>query len=300
MSRGGKAAGGAVAVRRAAKKARRAEPAAGPRAKTRVLGVVTHAAPDLGAHFFVETLGGVKAAIAGRPYRLRLNPARLDGLAGLLFLAPQQDEPLLHAARKRGLPCVVSNGSDSLLPYVCLDNVQAAYAAVCHLIRGRGRRPIAVINGKLHVSDGKDRFDGYRRALADHGIPFRPDYVATGDFSETGGYEAMKRLLALPDPPDAVFAANDHMAVGALRAARERGMSAPDDVAVIGFDGTETAARHEPPLSTVQQPLRAIAKRAAGMLLAMLEGRRAERGRVLLRGVLIVRQSSAPADGGRR
>jgi len=131
-----------------------------------------------------------------------------------------------------------------------VDNVAAALAAVTHLIE-RGYRRI----GLLTADDGPgaSRFTGYRDALMAHGMAYESSLVVQGEFMEGGGYQAMQKLLAQTPRPDAVFAANDMMALDALVTAKEAGLRIPLDVAVMGFDDIPLARLVEPPLSTVTQ-----------------------------------------------
>ena len=132
------------------------------------------------------------------------------------------------------------------------DNIGGAREAVTHLLR-LGRTRVATITGPQNMIAGADRLAGYLAALRDRGVVSDPGLIAEGDFTEAGGYRAMQQFLARR--PDAVFAASDIMAIGALRALREAGLRVPEDVAVVGFDDLPQAARTEPPLTTVRQPI---------------------------------------------
>jgi LacI family transcriptional regulator len=136
---------------------------------------------------------------------------------------------------------------------------------------------------------GSDRLQGYYDALHARGIPVDSSLVAEGDFSETSGYMAMQRLLSRE--PDAVFAASDSMAVGALRALREAGRRVPEDVAVIGFDDMPFAARTEPPLTTVRQPIYRTGVVAAESLIDLVRSPDANPRRIILPTELVIRAS---------
>jgi len=152
------------------------------------------------------------------------------------------------------------------LPYVGVDNVGGAVAAVGHLLAA-GRRRIATIAGPQDMIGGIDRLAGYREALDGS-----PSTVAVGDFTLDSGYSAMHRLLADDPTLDAVFAASDLMADGALKALRAAGRRVPDDVAVVGFDDIALAQYTDPPLTTVRQPIMEIGRQMAGQLLALVGG----------------------------
>jgi LacI family transcriptional regulator len=125
-------------------------------------------------------------------------------------------------------------GHGEQLSFIDVDNVDGAHTAVTHLIR-LGYRRIATITGPLNTPVGFDRRQGYLNALIERGRPVEESLLVEGDFTEVGGYVAMQRLLA-QRPPEAVFVASDTMAMGALRALRNAGLSVPKDVAVVGFD----------------------------------------------------------------
>lgn len=165
---------------------------------------------------------------------------------------------------------------------VDVDNRAAARRAVEHLL-GHGHRRVAHISGPLAIMAAIDRADGYRDALAAAGIPVDASLVLAGDFTETSGRVAMRRLLALPDGrPDAVFCGSDTMAAGALRAVAEFGLSAPRDIAVMGFDGLEQHAVAFPHLSTVVQPIPELGRTAVAALLTRVGSPDAPTARAML------------------
>src|SRR5690606_17895115 len=142
-----------------------------------------------------------------------------------------------------------SSGASS----VSLDEAGAAAAMVRHLIR-HGHRDIALITSEARPHLARDRQKGYREALAAAGIQASPAWEVSGELSEEGGYDAMRRLLDLDPSPSAVFAISDSMAIGALAALREAGVSVPDDMAVAGFGDVPVARFVNPPLSSVRVP----------------------------------------------
>jgi DNA-binding LacI/PurR family transcriptional regulator len=163
---------------------------------------------------------------------------------------------------------------------------------VTHLLE-RGRRRIATITGPPDMGAGRDRLAGYRTALADAGLPDEPGLVEAGTFSELSGERAMRALLARHEDLDAVFAANDSMAVGALRVLRDTGRTVPDDVAVVGFDDSPLSRVTEPLLSTVRQPVDGMGRAMAEMLLGLIAGGDGDvRHRGVLPTELVVRGSS--------
>lgn len=151
---------------------------------------------------------------------------------------------------------------------VDVDNLAAARLAVGHVI-GSGRRRIATIAGPQTMRPGVERLEGWRGALADAGL--EPGPIAYGDFTTTSGTRAARELLAGGEPFDAIFAANDQMALGAYPVLREAGLRIPEDVAVMGFDDSPFSQTSEPPLTTMNQPMVRLGAEMARKLLAMID-----------------------------
>jgi DNA-binding LacI/PurR family transcriptional regulator len=237
--------------------------------------------------FFAGMVRGVSAALAETgvqlllliaqdlPDRRRLQRYVVGGhVDGVLLASLHGDDPLPGALERAGVPAVLVGrpARPALASYVDADNRGGAGKAVAHLVR-RGRRRIATITGPLDMGVGLDRLEGYRDGLAAAGLAADEDLVETGDFTEEGGAAAMARLLARPGPPvDAVFAASDLMAAGALRALRAAGRRVPEDVAVVGFEDSAVARYAQPPLTTVRQPIEEMGRQATRMLLARIAG----------------------------
>jgi len=192
---------------------------------------------------------------------------------GALLFSLHRADPMPAMARRVGLPFVIGGRpgwpgaeSDRDLVYVDSDNRGGARLAVQHL-KSVGRRTIATITGPLDQTSSVDRLDGYRDLLPDGD----PALIAEGDFTPDGGGRAMAELLARRPGLDAVFAASDAMASGALRVLREAGRRVPEDVAVVGFDDVESiAAWTDPPLTTVRQDIEEMGRLMARLLLRRL------------------------------
>jgi len=194
------------------------------------------------------------------------------------------------------LPLVVAGRpfrSDNV-SYVDCDNVAAACTAVSHLIR-LGRQRVATICGPVNSTVGLDRLAGYRKALLDHGLTPDESLVAEGDFTEAGGYVAMQKLL--PARPDAVFAASDGMAIGAIRAAQEAGLNIPDDVAFVGFDDLPLATFSGVQLTTVHQPVIAFGIQAVETLIDLIENGIHPPRHIILDTELVIRQPCGASRG---
>jgi LacI family transcriptional regulator len=209
---------------------------------------------------------------------------------GVIITGSLVDDPLLPQLVEHGVPCVMVGRPPAgcEVSFVDTDNVAGAYQAVSHLARlGHGR--IATIAGPATTTVGLDRRQGYLNALNDRNHSLYDELVVESDFTEAGGYFAMRRLL--PSRPDAVFVASDTMALGALRALREAGRSVPGDVAVVGFDDLPAAAYSDPPLTTVRQPIRQAGTQAVEVLLDVLNNQGQSSRRVTLTTDLVIRSS---------
>ncbi|MGN9838448.1 LacI family DNA-binding transcriptional regulator [Nonomuraea sp. H19] len=207
---------------------------------------------------------------------------------GVMLISMHGADPLPAALSRLRVP-VVSYGRPAVpvdMPYVDNDNVGGAEAGVRHLVAS-GRRRIATIAGPQDMIAGQDRLTGYRNVLRDSD---RRSIVAVGDFTRESGAVAMRQLLGDDPHLDAVFVANDLMAVGALQALRQAGRRVPDDVAVVGFDDIEAAKYTEPPLTTLRHPVTEQAAAMVRMLLGLFAG--GSRDPVILPTELVIRESA--------
>ena len=155
--------------------------------------------------------------------------------------------------------------------YVMSDNIEGAKDAVRHL-HALGHRRIATITGLLDKKPGADRLRGYRDAFGELGLAYRDEYVIQGDFYFEAGHDGARRLLALDEPPTAIFAASDMTAIGAVRGAVEAGRDVPDDLSVVGFDDIQMAQHVHPPLTTVRQAKSGLGGAAGAALLRQIDG----------------------------
>jgi LacI family transcriptional regulator len=256
----------------------------------RLIGIVS-AMPDLPPvmhPFFGPVLAGIKA---------RLVPARCDllvptynptsptgedpraiercfayGASGVIVMGVDAAQPDFAPLLESGRPIVLVDGRaiGGRVGYVMSDNVEGAASTVRHLYK-LGRRQIATITGLMPTLPASDRLFGYRSELSRLGLDQRPEYVVEGDFYHGTGYQRTKQLLALPEPPDAIVAASDMMAVGAIVAIEEAGLRVPEDIAVVGYDDSPFAAAMWPALTTVRQDALGLGMAAADSVLAMLD-----------------------------
>ncbi len=233
-----------------------------------------------------DDLAGHRSVIAGA-----LDGSRVDGL--IIVGSHLADKSTLLEMAHRGLAfsLIERNFTDPSIPCVSSDNKNGARLAVEHLL-GLGHRRIGFITGNLHYQTAIERLEGYKETLIQHGAAVEDELIAFGDYTHKSGYEAMKHLLALPRRPAAVFASNDMMAIGAIRAIGEAGLTVPDDVAIVGYDDINLASMIHPQLTTIRQPLYEMGALAAEGLIGRLRlGNRAEPFKRLLPVSLVVRRS---------
>jgi LacI family transcriptional regulator len=209
---------------------------------------------------------------------------------GVIMASSQFEDPLIPHLIKNQVPLVVIGRQDQYpqVSFVEVDDFNGAYAAIRHLLR-LGYLRIAHITGPQTMVSGVDRLAGYRQALRDRGQSYSEDLVAAGDYTEAGGYMAMKRLLSAR--PDAVFAASDQMALGAWRTIREAGLHVPRDIALVGFDDLLPAAAGRPQLTTIRQPVARMGREAVNVLQDVIENGPAPQRRVVFDTELVIRES---------
>lgn len=272
-------------------------------AKSNTLGVLL---PDLYGEFFSEVIRGIDQTAQLNGYHVLVSSshetqARIEGamramrgrVDGLIVMSPDIDAPTLAANLPDDLPVVLLNCAVEGTSYdaISVDNFGGAYAMVRHLL-STGRDRVAILTGSSRNYDARERLRGYRAALRDAGAEQQEGWEIPGDFTEAGGYSAARGIGVLAPRPNALFAANDAMAIGALSALREIGLSVPGDIAVAGFDDIPMARYMNPPLTSVHVEISELGARAMGVLLAAVqEKNRHGRQQVTLPTTLVVRQS---------
>ena len=287
--------------------------------RTRLIGVILFTGeehPDLQHPFFLEVLVGLKHSLGADGYDVLLfaheqpgagngphayaRRARHHGVDGVVVLAVDDvEEPELQKLIALGTPVVAVDLAlaGPRASYVASDNLGGARLAVRHL-HALGHTRIATIGGLAHTKPAADRLLGFRAELQELGLPQQPRYEAVGDFYVESGEAAMRKLLALREPPTAVFAASDMMAVGAIKAIEEAGLRCPNDIAVVGFDDIQLAELVSPALTTVRQDKRALGVAAARSLVQLIDDADAAPHVSVLPVELVVRQSCGAGKGG--
>ncbi|GAA1355074.1 LacI family DNA-binding transcriptional regulator [Streptomyces beijiangensis] len=252
--------------------------------------------------YFSDIVRGVGSAMADTDMQLLLTLVGSDRerarlaqylaahrVDGVLLVSVHADDPLPDLLEQLDIPAVISGrrSDHETLPSVDSDNLEGARGAVAHLI-SRGRRTIAHITGRLDVYGAQCRVEGYRKALATAGLDSDEQLMVSGDFTEEGGRRAMARLLDHRPDLDAVFAGSDVMAAGARQVLRERGLTIPGDVALIGYDDSAIARHMDPPLTSVRQPIEEMGRAMARLLLSEIAARRPGEVRPLQRPQIVL------------
>jgi LacI family transcriptional regulator len=229
--------------------------------RTRMIGVLL---PRFHGEFFSELIRGIDASARERKLHLLVSTAHDDvketadalrtmigRVDGLLAMLPHIDGRFLQDTVRSALPVVLLSTSDAEHAHasVYVDNYGGAYAMVKHLV-ACGHRSIAHIAGPVENMDAQERLRGYRDALARE-LPGASEWLLQGDFNEESGYKAAHEILSQRERPNAIFAANDMMAIGCMSALLEAGLRIPQDIAIAGFDDIPTARFVRPALTTV-------------------------------------------------
>jgi LacI family transcriptional regulator/LacI family repressor for deo operon, udp, cdd, tsx, nupC, and nupG len=213
-------------------------------------------------------------------------------VTGVIVTGSQIDAGYLELRERFPMPIVLINCPD--YPYsVSADNEMGASQAVEHLVE-LGHRRIGYLANPQSCGTDLARLTGYKKVLAEHGIPFDERLVAGGDGTLRAGAQAARQLLSLSQAPTALFCFNDMAAMGAIHALSRADRSVPGDCSVIGFDDLELSAYCSPPLTTVRQPTCRMGQRAMDLLLGLIQGQSAAQAEVLP-ATLVVRESTGPA-----
>jgi LacI family transcriptional regulator len=215
---------------------------------------------------------------------------------GAILMLPEESAEELTMLQEQGFPFVIVDPRDAPpegVACVAAMHADGAKQATEHLLE-LGHRRIGAIAGAPGWYATEERLHGFRAALAGAGILLDPELVVYSDWRTPRGTEAAEQLLSLADPPTAIFGFNDNVAIGALNAARHRGLSVPEDLSVVGFDDTTQAVIVTPQLTSVRQPLAEMGRTGVSLLIRIIEGQRVDALRMELSTTLVVRDSTAP------
>jgi LacI family transcriptional regulator len=273
------------------------------RRKTDTFGVIL---PDLFGEFFSEVIRGADQTAQKKLYNLLLssshnNPAEIaDALNamkgrvdGIIIMSPLVSADALNQNLPTTLPAILLNCvvEDDAYDSIIIDNYIGAQKVVTHLIQ-HGHDRIAIIKGSDENYEASERLRGYRAALQSGGCNALPALEIEGDFSEESGYAVVNRILSMKPEPTAIFASNDSMAIGAIKALHDRGIAIPDDVALVGFDDIPIVRYMKPALTTVNVPIHEMGKLAVEKLIQAVEGKNNHtKERIVFPTKLVIRES---------
>lgn len=259
--------------------------------------------------FSAEILKGVGGALSDTGYDLlAYTGARRDGegwerrslsrLSGTLIDAAIIVTPtIVTVASEVPIVAIDPHTGRGVVPTVESDSFTGAQQAVHYLVQ-LGHRRIGFIAGRPDLRSAVARASGYRAGLSAAGISFDPALVGVGRYAQDVAREAAEAMLSLDDPPTAVFAANDLSALSIIDVAADRGLRVPEDLSVVGFDDVPEAARAQPALTTVRQPMKRLGAEAVRMVLALLAGEELPETHIQLPTRLVARGTTAPPRAG--
>jgi len=282
--------------------------------KTGTIGVIV---TDIANPFFGALVKGVEEAARKSNYSIILQDTDEDyereeeaiqvmlaeRVDGLLITPVQTGTETIERLKESGLPFVLLGRyfDDLETDYVVTDDVKGGFLATEHLIK-LGHRRIAMINGSLHISSARERFQGYRKALNHYGVELDESLISAGAITMEDGYRISKSFLAQRDRPTAIFAYSDFVAFGVMKAVREAGLKIPEDVAVIGYDDVRFSSCLEVPLTTVRIPKEKMGAKAMEVLIGKImnnERKSKSFRKVKLPVKLIIRSTTELAREGR-
>lgn len=284
--------------------------------RTRISKQVGILIPDLRNVFWIDVVGGVEAVMTESGFDLLIGNSneelsRLTSQAnamvsrlvdGLLVAPTVGSTALLQSLQREGHPLVVLDRQPpglSGMHCVAIDNEAGAYAATHHLIEA-GHARIGLLAGNINLDTGRQRLNGYERALRERGWSAQPTYIRTAETNaalvgKQVGYQGVLELIDMDRSPTAILCTSSTIALGALMALQERKVRIPDDIALVTFGNTDWTVLVNPPLTVVTQPTVELGCQAAHLLITHLSGKRPEPGptQIILKPQLIIRESSA-------
>lgn len=272
---------------------------------SRSIGVIV---ADIGNPFFAEVIEGIEEVVAGKGYVITVGNSSEDPkkelylvntlleqqVSGLLITPMQRNADFLKLVDRESTPCVLMARRFEAVLNSCVlnDDYTGAYQAADYLIR-QGHRRILFLNGPRHMWSAKQRLIGYRQALESHQLRFDEELLRFSAPTMGDACLQLDELVKNGERPDAVFAFNDFMAIGAMRALRNNRLKVPQDVAVFGYDGIDIGEMIHPSLSTVEIAKRQLGREAASMLIDLIEGKNNELDRqIILPPKLVIRGSA--------
>jgi len=270
---------------------------------TKTIGILI---PDISNQFYPEVVRGIEDIANMYEYNIFLCNTDQDKekeiqyfdvmaekqVDGIVFIGNSVSSELHHKFKVYGIPIMLIGTNCEDIPSVTIDHVGASKAMVKYLLK-KGHDRIGLITGKKTDPITHDaRIQGYRLALEEKGLPFQEELILEGGHRFKSGYEGGKQFLEMENPPSAIFVANDEMAIGAMRAALEQGISIPDEMAIVGFDNIDMAGKVYPALTTVAQPMYEMGAIGMRVLTKILNEESLDTHNVVLDFSLLERESS--------
>ena len=276
--------------------------------RTKTLGLVI---TNIANPFYTELAQGIEATARGLGYNIifcsthsdlstekhYIDMLRSKGVDGIIFSSAHMGDPNIIALAEEAFPVVLVNRRTyhpvvrEKVDYVGIDNILGGFLAVEHLVR-LGHRRIGVIGGSSESSVGFERLEGGKKALSSYGLEVKTDYILEGDFLKGSGYQGGKQFLRMSEPPTAIFAANDYMALGTYQAIVEEGQRVPEDIALIGFNDIEFTSMIGIELTTIGQKKYEMGAVAVKTLVERIEGGEVGSPReIILEPELIIRKT---------
>lgn len=251
--------------------------------KTNLIGVIV---PDITSSFYSTILSTIEKTASLNDYNLivcniiedtdkelkYLQVFKQMRVDGIIIMHEKLSEEIRELIQNLDIPLLFSSvkPAEQQFVSVIIDDYAAAYEATRYLI-GLGHSRIGFIGGDMRdVTSGQNRYAGYCNALTDSGIPIKEEYIRFGDYKTQSGYDLMKEILACEISPTAIFAVSDDMAVGAMNCLHDHGLKVPDDLSMVGFDGSQLTEQVRPRLSSMEQPILEMGKVTVEKLLDMI------------------------------
>ncbi|MEN6434593.1 MAG: LacI family DNA-binding transcriptional regulator [Anaerolineaceae bacterium] len=278
--------------------------------KTNTIGLVLLQSPEQvrADAILINVMMGVEKAATKMGYHVLLKQidqntnsytqlVRENSVDGIILSGPRKDDSEIVDLFHDGFPVVLMGQlPETDLPNVDIDAEAGAFTAVEYLTQLNHKTIAMITNAPLEFTSAQQRAAGYRKALHDAGIEFKPSLLQEGNYTPQSGYEAMNRLLTFHPFPSAVFVASDVVAIGAIQAIHAAGLRIPEDISIIGFDDITLAEYFTPALTTIRLPASELGFAAGEQLLHIIKGEQLETSSIILESKLIVRSSCAPSN----
>lgn len=257
-------------------------------------------------HFFAENIRGITTQASRKGYDVLMTTGHSElgeveavtrlvkgrRVDGVILLQSRKNDPIISFLKTEQFPFVlIGHYRDDEILSVDNDNVQASYDATVHLI-AQGHERIGFVSGPPNLTVSLDRLEGYKKALADHGLRMDPEWVMEGEFLQESGYRAMSFFMSLPERPTALVVIDDIVTFGIMRGLAEIGYKVPDDLSLVSFNNIALAELSSPPLSSIDIGIYQLGYMASQLLIRYIQDDKPQQFRTIVPHRLIVRESS--------